>query len=1001
MDNIVKILFSVAGAEAVTGSLDKIKSGSASLGGELLKLGGVAFSLQKAMSGVANSLEFGRQLEITSMRTGQAVKDVVILGAAFKKVGMDADDVGKLVNKLQKALSGVNEMGESTAGVLRQLGLSQSELKDSTAIEQVQLLARGFQRIEDPARRAAIAMSLFGREGGQMIGLLSNPAILDGAVAGASRIGQRMQDNSAAFKEALDGIEKIKSRMKELWVVATVQLLPAINMVASATKTMNLGPLGAGVGSGVGLAVAGGIAAGLAARLNTMLMEWATNPGTSAAGTRFASNFALPLTSRLSSFFSTALPTIIITAIGAALIKGIEQALLDKQTELDAIRARLSNEGSAVTKDLAHATSEEDWERRKKIHEEELKRDEKKLDGLRKLKKEVEDYNAELAETAKKDGTAEAWASYSLSAKKMTDAQLAELDALEKKVAAVKRDLAAAPRPEMLKANREREGNFEFEGAGKNLKELLEKQRDAEIAVADRRQQLSMLEADLTKLEAKRTTADTGLSKEDREAKSAIINTEILKTKQKIEEVNKSLKADEEFLSDTQLEAQFITAKAAGRAQDAQALAEQIARTRMLKELRDHELQSDPKALAALEAKIQAMREAFNLEQRSLQFTREVDSMRDEIAKKQLAEQDIINDFSKTEDEKWPLKKKNLEEQLALQTALVKKLTEERDLALKSGDQPHADQLTGQINTGTNDGIGTQGRLGQLGPNPQSFASNWRRVLADLRQQWTITGRTVADTFGTAINSAMQGTKSALTGLLDGTQDWGDFLGNIGQTLRTSVASAVSDLFVKWIAGRAAAAMASIGWSTKEGAADAAAKAPGAVLTSISSFGTAAIVGVAAIVAAMAAFGGFKRGGHTGAGGNDDVRGVVHANEWVAPAWMTTHPTFAPVIGALEHARSGSPGYAMGGFASGDDIFTPPSVRLSNSASIAAAQSAARTGSPGVASSGGALSRSRAPSGDVNMAFFNTQQEAEEWLKSTKGRRVMVDFMRQQKFAVG
>lgn len=58
-------------------------------------------------------------------------------------------------------------------------------------------------------------------------------------------------------------------------------------------------------------------------------------------------------------------------------------------------------------------------------------------------------------------------------------------------------------------------------------------------------------------------------------------------------------------------------------------------------------------------------------------------------------------------------------------------------------------------------------------------------------------------------------------------------------------------------------------------------------------------------------------GGHTGPGlgFNDNqgqVAGVVHANEWVSPQWMTTHPTYGPVINWLESNRV--KGYINGGY---------------------------------------------------------------------------------------
>ncbi|WP_126244115.1 phage tail length tape measure family protein [Chitinophaga rhizosphaerae] len=59
---------------------------------------------------------------------------------------------------------------------------------------------------------------------------------------------------------------------------------------------------------------------------------------------------------------------------------------------------------------------------------------------------------------------------------------------------------------------------------------------------------------------------------------------------------------------------------------------------------------------------------------------------------------------------------------------------------------------------------------------------------------------------------------------------------------------------------------------------------------------------------------------------NSRIAGIVHANEWVAPSWMTQHPQFSRVIHALEGVRM--KGFALGGFTT-----TPSNVSLSPSVS--------------------------------------------------------------------
>jgi len=67
----------------------------------------------------------------------------------------------------------------------------------------------------------------------------------------------------------------------------------------------------------------------------------------------------------------------------------------------------------------------------------------------------------------------------------------------------------------------------------------------------------------------------------------------------------------------------------------------------------------------------------------------------------------------------------------------------------------------------------------------------------------------------------------------------------------------------------------------------AAAWTPAAFMASIGSFGAAAAIGIAAVLA-LGALGGFRKGGYTGNGGVDDVAGVVHGKEFVFDAAATS-----------------------------------------------------------------------------------------------------------------
>lgn len=77
-----------------------------------------------------------------------------------------------------------------------------------------------------------------------------------------------------------------------------------------------------------------------------------------------------------------------------------------------------------------------------------------------------------------------------------------------------------------------------------------------------------------------------------------------------------------------------------------------------------------------------------------------------------------------------------------------------------------------------------------------------------------------------------------------------------------------------------------------EGATNAAALAPGAAAASISSFGAAPVIGIAALLAAMAAFGGFAEGGEVrgpGSGTSDSILARLSNGEFVMKAQAVQH----------------------------------------------------------------------------------------------------------------
>lgn len=176
--------------------------------------------------------------------------------------------------------------------------------------------------------------------------------------------------------------------------------------------------------------------------------------------------------------------------------------------------------------------------------------------------------------------------------------------------------------------------------------------------------------------------------------------------------------------------------------------------------------------------------------------------------------------------------------------------------------------------------------------------------------------RTIAGAFSAAFDSIGSG----ISDLIKGTETWAGALQRIGTSIMDAVISGITQMFAAWVMGRLLTSKVSQQASIQEGQTDTAAKAPGAVLTSISSWGIAAGVGLAAVIAALAAAGSFAGGGFTGSGGKYEPAGIVHRGEVVIPAETVNKLG----VGHFASYFGGSlPGYSAGGFV---QPFVPPSV---------------------------------------------------------------------------
>ncbi|PYS91118.1 MAG: hypothetical protein DMF62_03165 [Acidobacteria bacterium] len=240
----------------------------------------------------------------------------------------------------------------------------------------------------------------------------------------------------------------------------------------------------------------------------------------------------------------------------------------------------------------------------------------------------------------------------------------------------------------------------------------------------------------------------------------------------------------------------------------------------------------------------------------------------------------------------------------------------------------------------------TEVAIAHEGPVATSITDNLVAQIGELKTQIGTVAQQIARTFSTVIRGGIDAVAQGMAGLLKGTLTWSQALKQIGGSIFNTIIDAISRMFAEWVVGL----LFKSAVTKSTAAADTAAKAPVALLDSISTGGLAVLAGVAAFTAAMALVGGFAQGGYTGAGNPNDLAGMVHRGEYVIPAG-DVRQIGLPAIEAFR-ADAGAQANAA----------TAPAAPIENNVSV--------------------------------YAFDSRETAMKRWLESTEGRAVFVDMAR-------
>jgi len=184
---------------------------------------------------VTTFAKVGDALDEMATRTGVSVEALSELGYAADLAGVDMITLESAIRKGQKAIVDAGSGTQASIEALDALGLSAASLKGLTPEEQLLAMGEAIAQIEDPAKRTAAAMDLWGRSGTQLLPLFADGAAgIDKLRKQARAFGITMSGEAAAGAADLsDALDLARRTVIALTVQVGAALGPVVKELAA------------------------------------------------------------------------------------------------------------------------------------------------------------------------------------------------------------------------------------------------------------------------------------------------------------------------------------------------------------------------------------------------------------------------------------------------------------------------------------------------------------------------------------------------------------------------------------------------------------------------------------------------------------------------------------------------------------------------------------------------------------------------------------------------
>jgi hypothetical protein len=245
------------GIKSAESSMSKFKSmaGTAAMAGIAAGFAAATAAAAGLAVGIKKAIDIGGGLSDLASRTGVAAGELRVLQQAFERNGLSADQVGTTINRMQRVIVEAGEKGGEAARAFDTLGLNLDGLRAMSSADQLQTIGQAIAALPDPAARAAAAMQIFGRSGGELLTLFSNAGALNDAARSIGGQADLLTKNADLFDRAADILNTVGSKIEGFFIGVADQVVPVLLPLLEAADGLDFANIGQSLGEGIAFAL--------------------------------------------------------------------------------------------------------------------------------------------------------------------------------------------------------------------------------------------------------------------------------------------------------------------------------------------------------------------------------------------------------------------------------------------------------------------------------------------------------------------------------------------------------------------------------------------------------------------------------------------------------------------------------------------------------------------------------------------------------------------------